>query len=339
MRVLLHPLMLAIVLITLGISFSTCHTQTQVKVNDPSAPNFPFTIVGQGGSVVFIAPEFYNQKNMESLFLWHYKKNLQKPGGAPTMIVFTDKEMMDVYLEARKKRFWESEIPDPLRSPSPLPTSKYSRNVFSAAVFSQVPSESMLLKGEAPSSSGFNVVYSFAPDLTQPKTQKKVVLRGSTWTEGKYNVETRELIWHTGRITVTAYDLYNVEPAGRYYTFGYKTKYLGSKGLSEKTRIIFNFRQDEAVLPPIDQVEILNESVAYLYMGWMFSVSLDGGQTWHCWDAERELSTWECCDPGLIQRVEIGLNGTGSMTLKPSSQRPDEVLTLTTKDYGQHWTR
>lgn len=338
MRTLMRPLRLAIALMALGGSFSNCHSQSQDKANGPGAPGFPFTIIGPTGSIVFIAPEFYSQKNLENLFLWHYKKSLHKPKGAPTMIVFTDKQEMDAYLEARKKPYWDSEIPAHLKTPLPSPTPKYSGKVFFDAEFSQVPSYPMLLEGEAPSSSGFDVWYSFAPDLTRPNIRKKVVLRGSTWTEGKYNVETREVNWFAGQITVTAYDLYNVEPAGRYYTFGFKTKYQSYKGPAEKTRLIFNFRQDEAVLPPMDQVNILNESIAYVYMGWMYSVSLDSGRTWHWWDAERNLPGWKCCDPKLIQSVEIAPDGTGRMIIKPSMERPGGTLSLHTKDYGQHWT-
>lgn len=338
MRTALLIWILSTVLVVLGIGCSGCHRKSTVKVLDTEAPDFPFTFVDQRGSIVFIDPEFYNQQNLEKLFLWHYKKHLNTQG-APTMLVFTDKQLMYAYIEENKKPMgWEPPPPE-LRTPSPFLTPKHTRNVLFDAEFSQVPSESMLLKEESYSSSGFNVVYFFAPDLTQPRVRKTVVLRGATWTQGKYDVELKELNWHTGQITVTAYNLYNTVPAGRYYTFGFKTKYQSFRGPAEKTRVIFNFRQEKAVPPPIDQVKIINESVAYVNMGWMYSVSLDSGQTWHWWDAERELPEWKCCDPGLIKDVSVSENGNGVMTLRLDPNKPENRVYLRTTDFGQHWLK
>ena len=336
MRISLLALTL-ITLIALGFVFSSCYQQLPVKMPDPKAPNFPFTSIGQMESIIFIDPAFYNQKNLESLFLWHYEKYLHK-GGAPAMLVFTDKQLMDAYIEDHRRPI-EMEAPTDLRTPSSLSPPKYPRNVLFDAEFSQTPSESILKKGEELSSSGFNVEYSFVPDLTQPGIRKKVVLRGSTWTEGKYNIENQELDWATGRISVTAYDLYNVEPSSRYYTFGYKTKHSGYVRPYEKTRVIFNLHQSDLVPPPVKQVKILNESVAYVYMGWMYSVSLDGGQTWHLWDAERNIPEWKCCDPGLIREVSISDQGSGVMTLRLDPNKPESQVYLRTTDFGQHWLK
>src|SRR5262249_16563172 len=218
MRMIIFSLLLGVTLLMLGSGVSSCHGQSQVKTPNPTMPNFPFTIVGEKGSIVFIAPEYYNQRNLHDFFLWHYKKYLSRTEkGAPDLIVFTEKDLLDAYLEDRKKPWWESEIPREYRTPPPSPPpSLGSRRTFYDAKFSVDPSEPLLGEEDDKYSRGFNVSYSFPPDLTRPHIYKTVVLRGSTWTQGKYNLQTREFPWRTGKITLTAYDIYNVEPASRY---------------------------------------------------------------------------------------------------------------------------
>jgi hypothetical protein len=191
----------------------------------------------------------------------------------------------------------------------------------------------MLESAADPSSSGFNLTLSYSPDLNQPNVKKTVVLRGSTWTEGKYNLETQEVLGPMDKVVVTAYDIYNVEPTGRYYTFTYRT----ARDNYQYGRIIFNFRQDVTVPPPVNQVRFVNDEVVYVYMGWMFSVTTDAGKTWRLWDAEKNLPGWNCCDPGLIKEVAISPQGTGSMTLRPDPANPEKLLYLRTSDFGQHW--
>src|SRR5262249_28161492 len=172
------------ILLVLGSCVSSCHELSQGKKPDPTTPNFPFTIADQRGTIVFIAPEHFNQKNIESLFRWHYKKYLGERG-APTMIVFTEKDLLNAYLEDRKKPWWESEIPREYKTPSPPPPpSLSSRKTFYDAWFSMAPSEPSIDfdKEDDKYSRGFNVFYYFSPDLTQPHIHKTVVLRGSTWT-------------------------------------------------------------------------------------------------------------------------------------------------------------
>lgn len=339
---LLVPIMILVSLVSV---FSTCDKQV-VEKSKLTHLSFPFDMLDQRGSIIFIEPEFYNQKNLEELFQWHYKMYLTGVG-APAVTVFTNRQLLKTYLENFKIPMEvrsitrssppASSLPAPTLAPSP---SEDLRIVPYDAEFYVAPSEPMLKKEEDRSSAGYDVWYSFVPDITQPKIWKKVVLRGATWTEGKYNIKMQAQDWFIGQITITAYDLYNTEPAGRYITFGHKTEKIGYKGSYEKTRIIFSLRLDKgAALPTLNQIKLLNESVAYVYAGWMYSVTLDSGQTWHWWDAERNIPEWKCCDPNLIQKVEVGLDGIGSMTLNLTTQQPEGLLILHTKDYGQHWTK
>src|SRR5262249_1169731 len=252
------------------------------------------------------------------------------------LIVFTEKDLLDAYLEDRKKPWWESEIPREYRTPPPSPPpSLGSRRTFYDAKFSVDPSEPLLGEEDDKYSRGFNVSYSFPPDLTRPHIYKTVVLRGSTWTQGKYNLQTREFPWRTGKITLTAYDIYNVEPASRYYTFT-MTRNVDDQ---ERARIIFNILPDEAVPLSTNLVNIISDKIAYVYLGWMYSVTLDGGKTWHLWDAERNLPGWDCCNPGLIQEINLSDQGSGVMTLRPDPNKPESQVSLHTDDFGQHWKK
>ena len=321
---------------TVSGSFFACraHPEKIGNAANLQTPEFPFTLMDQKGSIVFIEPKHFTKQNLDSFFLWHYKKYLAEPV-APESRVFTDKAALNLYLEGMRKLNPYSAASD-LQSKVTLSAKKVGPD----ANFYMSPSEPVISAKEDTSSSGYNVWYSFAPDLNQPTKHKTVVLRGATWTEGKYDIETQTLDWYIGQITITAYDLYNTEPTGRYITFGHKTEKVGYKGPYERTRIIFSLRVDKgAALPTLNQIKLLNESVAYAYAGWMYSVTLDSGQTWHWWDTERNLPEWQCCDPNLIQKVKIGLDGIGLMTLKLNPQQPENILKLHTKDYGQHWVK
>ena len=321
------------ILIVLGDGLASCRRPSSVKTPDLVAPNFPFTIVGESGSIVFISPEYFNQKNLHDFFLWHYKTGLRTQN-APTVEVFTDKRLLSASLEDRRKGHRE---PVP-RGANPTPSASpwyYPRRQFHDAMFSRVPSESSLhiSKGDDVSSRGYNVTYEFAPDLSQPNLRKEVVLRGATWRQGKYNLEAQVFPWQPGKITLTAYDIYNVEPSGRYYTFTVPRKI----GDYETTSIIFNILLEEAVPFNPNQVKILSDKIAYVYMGWIYSVTLDGGRAWHLWDAERNLPEWKCCDAGLIRDISISDHGNGIMTLRPDPTKPESLVYLRTDDFGQRW--
>ena len=118
---------------------------------------------------------------------------------------------------------------------------------------------------------------------------------------------------------------------GAYYIF------QSSPASSDSWREIMTFRHDDSNPIPRDQVRFVNDRIGYVFMGWKYSVTTDGGATWSIWDATNDLPNWECCNYGLIKDVLIAPDGTGVMTLNPISQRRGEVPELHTKDFGQHW--
>ena len=100
-------------------------------------------------------------------------------------------------------------------------------------------------------------------------------------------------------------------------------------------RDIMDFRHDDPVGIPKENVRFVSDHIAYVFMGWKYAVTTDGGQTWSVWDGTKKLRAY-CCDFDAIRAVTIAQDGSGRMTLH-SSAKP-EILSLTTKDFGQHWS-
>jgi photosystem II stability/assembly factor-like uncharacterized protein len=100
---------------------------------------------------------------------------------------------------------------------------------------------------------------------------------------------------------------------------------------------IMQFRHDDPVLIPREQVHFINDQTAYAFMGWTYAVTTDGGKTWSVWTAERDLPNWQCCNYKLIRDVQLAADGTGKMIFNPVPNRQGEVPELRTRDYGRHW--
>jgi hypothetical protein len=135
-------------------------------------------------------------------------------------------------------------------------------------------------------------------------------------------------------IRVTAYNEAGIGPVpSAYYKF--------ESGNASKTqwREIATFRHDDPLLIPREQVRRIDDKVAYLFMGWMYAVTTDGGQSWAVWSAERDLPGWQCCNYRLIGDVALNGDGTGTMTCNVIDSARGEVPKLLTRDFGRTWTR
>lgn len=137
----------------------------------------------------------------------------------------------------------------------------------------------------------------------------------------------------TFKVRVTSYEEKGANVTGAYYVFE------SAASRSNDWRQILTFRHDDQPKIPADQVRFMNGRIGYVFMGWIYAVTTDSGDSWSVWDATRDLPNWQCCNYHLIRDVQLTADGTGTMTLNPIPQRRGEVPELHTLDYGLHWTK
>ena len=133
-------------------------------------------------------------------------------------------------------------------------------------------------------------------------------------------------------VRLSAFDEENGWPVpGAYYRF--ESLLHDGKG----SVLAMEFRHDDPVPLPSQNVRFVTGDFAYLFMGWKYAVTTDRGKSWTVWNAESDLPNWECCNYKLISNVEIKNDGIGKMSLKPIAGRRGEVNQLFTSDFGRHW--
>jgi hypothetical protein len=118
---------------------------------------------------------------------------------------------------------------------------------------------------------------------------------------------------------------------GAYYVFQF------AEVASNDWQEIMTFRHDDPVEIPRDQVRFVNDQTGYVFMGWMYAVTTDGGRTWSVWNAQQDLPKWDCCNYRLVEDVELSSDGAGRMKIDTIAGRQGEVPELYTQDYGRHW--
>lgn len=133
-------------------------------------------------------------------------------------------------------------------------------------------------------------------------------------------------------IRITAYDEEGGYPSGAYYVF--QSARLHSNDWHE----FLVFRHDERVAIPRGNIRFPSEIVGYVFMGWKYAVTVDSGQSWQIWDAQKDLENWTCCNYGLIEDLHFTTSGSGVMVLNPIPRGGGEVKQLYTEDFGQHWS-
>lgn len=119
--------------------------------------------------------------------------------------------------------------------------------------------------------------------------------------------------------------------AGQYYRF--ESLARGSKDWV----MAMQFRHDDPVPIPKQNVRFVTANAAYVFMGWKYAVTTDGGKHWSIWSAEKDLPGWQCCNYALIKDVALLQSGKGKMILGPIRTRAGEVPELVTSDFGRHW--
>ena len=117
---------------------------------------------------------------------------------------------------------------------------------------------------------------------------------------------------------------------GAYYVFSSR------QGNSENWREVMTFRHDDLVDISSSNIQIINDKIAFVFIGWKAAVTTDAGKTWNLWNAEKEIPNWQCCNYSLIEELRMSGNGEGGMNLDPIPGR-NEPKELSTSDYGKTW--
>jgi len=117
-------------------------------------------------------------------------------------------------------------------------------------------------------------------------------------------------------------------PSGAYYVFE------SAQHDSNNWQEIMTFRHDDPVPVPRDQIRFVNDNTAFVFMGWMYGVTTDGGASWSVWSAQQHNIQYNYV---LIESVRMEISGEGIMKLDTS--RANKVPELTTTDFGKHWVK
>ena len=129
------------------------------------------------------------------------------------------------------------------------------------------------------------------------------------------------------KIRVTSYGDRFIPASGAYYIFDSST-------VENEWREIAVVHYDLPIPIDEDSLTFLSDRIAFVYMRWMFAVTIDGGETWTVWDSRKHKYLRDNITWGAIKAVKIGGDGQGEMTLSVSSGTCQTVIT---NDFGRTW--
>ena len=99
---------------------------------------------------------------------------------------------------------------------------------------------------------------------------------------------------------------------------------------------IMTFRHDDPIDIPNDSVHFVSDKVGFVFMGWNYAVTSDGGSNWTVYDARNFLRDNQRCGYNCIQEISISPDGSGSLTINLIAS-PRQTVTLDSNDFGSHW--
>lgn len=110
---------------------------------------------------------------------------------------------------------------------------------------------------------------------------------------------------------------------------------IAKKETNEWRELVY-FRLDEAYPLPTNNIRAINEQTCFIFLGWTYLVTTDGGESWNKWDAPKYFSSPNCCKYFFIKEVVISTNGSGKMFLDSDADQPKIIYT---QDFGISWNR
>jgi hypothetical protein len=97
---------------------------------------------------------------------------------------------------------------------------------------------------------------------------------------------------------------------------------------------LLEFRFDDPINIPKDIIKKIDHNKYYFYIGWIYAVSVDGGNNWIKTNILDIIPKKEQINYKLIKDVYIFDNGIGTMELDPIRVK---ITKLNTDDYGISW--
>jgi hypothetical protein len=137
----------------------------------------------------------------------------------------------------------------------------------------------------------------------------------------------------TFKVRATAYYEEGVYMPGAYFAFQ-----SSSAGLDDWKEFAV-FRTDDAIPIPHENLRLVSEQIAYVYMTDGYFVTVDGGRSWSKWKPALPPPIGE----GVywaIKALNVEPDGSGTANLWKYDEGVKDIVTLEvrTGDYGRHWS-
>ena len=99
---------------------------------------------------------------------------------------------------------------------------------------------------------------------------------------------------------------------------------------------IITFRHDTPIDISSKNIRIVNDKIAFVFMGRKAAVTSDAGKTWNLWDAKKDIENWKGANYEFIEKINMSENGDGIMILDsiPNKNEPKELFT---SNFGKTW--
>jgi hypothetical protein len=269
---------------------------------------FPFQVIReslrydfgkQRSALIYVPMKFYKKDNLDRLFKWYSDQN-------PSL-----EEWISVIVRTGPNdSVFGQEIID-------------SQKLLDGDAYFFRQGEGALPRG------GYNEWYTYYSVPEKPETLKTVSLKGTVPTAIRQVTKKWTVSGQRFDIYIEEFDLKKVEPARYYYSFKSFTH------LEKKEFSFVSVRLDQMLFSPEKRVRFVGKNLGYVFIGSVFALTKDGGETWLLWSLESSGMIPRHWKDALISDVSIYSSGKGKMII--SQINNNKRLTLRTKNYGKEW--
>jgi hypothetical protein len=104
---------------------------------------------------------------------------------------------------------------------------------------------------------------------------------------------------------------------------------------SDRWKLIFTLIFDDPLKIPKKQIRKIDNQAVYVFIGWMYSVTTDGGKTWNTWNGNPKSAQFVGTGYGFIDDIIIDANGVGTMLIWNKDKK---IVNLVTNNFGRTWS-